>query len=271
LDNVGIQYGLKALNEGRITKAQFLDLNTLVGGYDNDGNMRRERSVADPEALRLAYAAGRINSGGGSLGSIPIISFRAYLDPQGDVHDRYRDFQIRARLQKAHGRSDNYVSWLSGPGLLLEVQEELALETMTRWLDSLARDTSSDPAIAKVVRAKPARAVDACWDSDATRIDEPFSDMASNRCNALFPYHLNPRLAAGAPLIDDLLKCATKPLSRGDYKVTFTDAEWQQMVALFPGGVCDYSKPGIGQGTITGTYQRLPLPPAAEAPRVTSR
>jgi Tannase-like family of unknown function (DUF6351) len=260
LDNVGVQYGLQALNAGIISKAQFLDLNARIGGYDQDGNIRVERSAADPEAVRLAYAAGRINSGGGSLGSIPIISFRAYLDDLGDVHDRYRDFQIRARLQKAHGRSDNYVSWLSGAGPLLEVQEELALETMSRWLDRLAADTSTDRQIVKVVRAKPPRAVDACWDPDATRLDEPFTTNASARCKKLFPFHLNPRVAAGAPLADDILKCATKPVNRADYKVTFTDAEWQNMTALFPTGVCDYSKPGINQGTVTGTYQRLPLP-----------
>lgn len=265
-DNVGVQYGLAALNGGKITTTQFLDLNARIGGYDNDGTIRGERSVADPEALRLAYAAGRINTGGGSLGSIPIISFRAYLDDVGDVHDRYRDFQMRARIQKAHARSDNYVSWLSANGPILAVQEALALDTMSQWLDALVRDTSSDPAIVKVVRAKPARAVDACWDRDATRIDEPFSDTPSNRCNALFPYHTNPRIAAGAPLVDDALKCATTPLNRADYKVTFTDAEWRQVTALFPNGVCDWSKPGIGYRTVAGTYQRLP-PPAATSTR----
>jgi hypothetical protein len=130
---------------------------------------------------------------------------------------------------------------------------------MSRWLDTLAADTSPDPAIVKVVRAKPVRAVDACWDKDATRIDEPFTPAPANRCNVIFPIHLNPRLAAGVPLVDDILKCTTTPLNRGDYRVTFTDAEWQQMSRLFPNGVCDYSRPGVNQGTITGTYQRLPL------------
>ena len=46
---------------------------------------------------------------------------------------------------------------------------------MSAWLDALVEDTSGDPEIEKVVRAKPARAVDACWDYDATRIDEPFT------------------------------------------------------------------------------------------------
>jgi hypothetical protein len=62
-----VQYGLRALNKGVITAAEFLDLNERIGGYDNDGNIRSERTVADPEAVRLAYAAGRLNSGAGGL------------------------------------------------------------------------------------------------------------------------------------------------------------------------------------------------------------
>jgi hypothetical protein len=57
-----VQYGLRALNKGVITAAEFLDLNERIGGYDKDGNIRSERTVADPEAVRLAYAAGRLNS-----------------------------------------------------------------------------------------------------------------------------------------------------------------------------------------------------------------
>ena len=38
LDNVGVQYGLEALNAKMITVDQFLDLNAKIGGYDIDGN-----------------------------------------------------------------------------------------------------------------------------------------------------------------------------------------------------------------------------------------
>src|SRR5437867_4005736 len=38
-DNIGVQYGLKALNSGAITKAEFLDLNEKIGGYDIDGHI----------------------------------------------------------------------------------------------------------------------------------------------------------------------------------------------------------------------------------------
>ncbi len=95
LDNVGVQYCLRALNEGIITPAEFLDLNRHVGGYDNDGNVRAERTVADTEALRLAYESGRVNVGAGGLGAVPILHYRTYNDPVGDIHDRFRDFSVR--------------------------------------------------------------------------------------------------------------------------------------------------------------------------------
>jgi hypothetical protein len=261
-DNVGLQYGLEALLAGKITPAEFVDLNTGIGGFDNDGNARRERSSADPDALRHAYAAGRVNQGGGALGSIPILHYRAYLDDQDNVHDRFRELQIRDRLKRATGRTDNDVAWLAAPGPMQQVVTELALDTMARWLDTLKSDTSKDPEIVKVIRAKPSRAVDACWDKDATRLDEPFSMDPSSRCNKLFPPHTNIHIAAGAPLSDDILKCQLKPLSRGDYKKgAFTDAQWTALTAAFPGGVCDYAKPGVGYGKVTGTYQALPLAP----------
>src|SRR6185312_14834283 len=54
-DNVGIQYGLKALREGAITAAQFVDLNTHLGGLDIDDNVQPQRSAADMAGLQRAY------------------------------------------------------------------------------------------------------------------------------------------------------------------------------------------------------------------------
>ena len=102
LDNVGVQYGLAALNAGRISTAQFLDLNERIGGFDNDGNVVGRRSEGDPLAIRAAYRTGRLTSGGGGLASTPIIDYRNYLDdqPDGDVHLRYHSFALRERLSR---------------------------------------------------------------------------------------------------------------------------------------------------------------------------
>ena len=109
LDNVGVQYGLNALNAGVISKAQFLDLNEKIGGYDSEGRVVSQRAVADPEALRRAYSTGRVTSGEGGLATTPVIDYRAYADdkPEGDPHLRFHSFMTRARLLKANGSVDN--------------------------------------------------------------------------------------------------------------------------------------------------------------------
>jgi hypothetical protein len=56
----------------------------------------------------------------------------------------------------------------------------------------------------------------------------------------------DPHTGAGAPLVDDVLKCQLKPLRRGDYAVTFTDSQWARLQAAFPTGVCDWSKDSVG-------------------------
>jgi hypothetical protein len=66
-DNVGVQYGLGALNSGAITTTQFLDLNQGIGGVDNDFNYTANRAVGDAAAIRRTYQAGLNMSGSGGL------------------------------------------------------------------------------------------------------------------------------------------------------------------------------------------------------------
>ncbi|MES3007586.1 MAG: DUF6351 family protein [Pseudomonadota bacterium] len=259
LDNTGIQYGLTALDSGIITVDEFIALNQHIGGYDRDGKPSSVRTSAQLEGLQNVYRAGRVNMGGGALGSVPILHYRSYNDALGDIHDRFRDFQIRERLHKANGRSDNQVIWIYGNREQAAMVAELALDTMTQWLDALQADQEDATAIDKVVRTKPAAAVDACWDKQGLRIEEEFVFMGAGLCNTLYPSHINPRLAAGAPLADDAIKCALKPLTRSDYPAAMNDAQWIQLQAVFAEGVCDYSKPGINQEPLAGTYLHLPL------------
>ena len=53
-DNVGVQYGLGALNSGAITTTQFLDLNQGIGGVDQDFNYTASRAVGDAGAIKRA-------------------------------------------------------------------------------------------------------------------------------------------------------------------------------------------------------------------------
>jgi len=254
-DNVGIQYGLKGLNEGVLTVDEFLEVNEKIGGTDIDGNNIDQRSVGDPIALRNVYGSGLINSGGGGLKNVPIIHFRAYSDNRSDIHSRERDLTIRARLQRANGRSDNQVIWVSGAQNGGPNLAPLVLDAMTKWLDAIVADPaplSTD----KVVRHKPAEAVDAYWDATGRKIAEVASWDNATAFNKVYPVHLEPRLAAGAPPANDIIKCQLKPIRMSDYKVTFTAAQQAKLRTIFPRGVCDYSKPGVGQVALRGAYQR---------------
>ena len=261
LDNIGVQYGLQALNDGVITTTQFLDLNAGIGGYDGDGNFRPERTVGDPEAIRLAYETGRLTNGGGGLATTPIIDYRAYSDDReaGDVHTRYHSFSMRERLQKANGRADNHVMLVEDDrhGLYSSASPVLAgaLRQMDRWLENLAADTSSDPQADKVARAKPADLIDACWsrDDEPVRIEEN-QVRGSGRCEELYPSSPSPREVAGAPLTSDIPKCQLKPIDPGDYGMELTPDEMDRLRGIFPDGVCDWSQPGVGQTDLRGTW-----------------
>ena len=250
-DNVGLQYGLAALNSGAITVDEFLDVNEKVGGTDIDGTVVAQRTEGDPIALKGMYESGLKASYNAALGNVPILMSRGYLDHRGDIHDRQRDFVVRARLERANGRSDNSVIWIASTVAPMAA----SLDTMNSWLDAM----TADPAplsIDKVVKHKPADAVDTCWDPSGAKIVEPASFSAQTKCNALYPVHSEPRLVAGAPLTNDVMKCQLKPINLSEYKVAFTDDQKSRMKTVFPTGVCDFSKPGVAQVPIKGTYQK---------------
>jgi hypothetical protein len=250
-DNVGLQYGLAALNSGAITVDEFLEVNEQVGGTDINGAVVAHRTEGDPIAIKAMYESGLKASYNAALGNVPILMSRAYTDHRGDIHDRQRDFVVRARLERANGRSDNTVIWIASTVAPIAA----SLDTMNAWLDAI----SADPAplsIDKVVKHKPAEAVDTCWDAGGHKIVEPASFTAKNRCNELYPIHSEPRLVAGAPLTNDVMKCQLKPINFADYKAPFSEAQKARLQAIFPSGVCDFSKPGLNQVPIKGTYQK---------------
>ncbi len=256
-DNTGVQYGLVALNEGRIGKELFLDLNEHVGGWDIDFNWRPERAEAAPDVVRIAYETGRVTSGGGGLATTPIIDERSYLDDVGNFHQSFYSFATRERLRRDNGNSNNYVLQRHGRDFSNAAKN---LELMNEWLDNLALDDSGGASAERVARDKPSELVDGCWDGDGNFIAEDsrfdmdrLYDNTEGRCNALYPPHTGPRLIAGGPLTNDVLKCQLKPVDPADYRVVFTDAEMERLRRIFPAGVCDWSKPGVGQ-TVNRTW-----------------
>lgn len=252
-DNVGVQYGLAALNAGLISKEQFLHLNENIGGWDIDVNSRPQRTVGDEDAIRIAYQTGRVTNGAAGLSQVPIIDDRAYLDDIGNFHASVYSFVTRARLERDNGHAGNYILRRHHRDLSLESEN---LELMDRWLANLHADNSSSAMLDKIVSAKPAELQNDCYaPSGEYLIDEPLFDMTAlynntaGPCNALYPPHAGLRLIAGGPLTNDILKCQLKPIEPEDYAVEFTEAELARLQTIFPEGVCDWSKPGVQQQT----------------------
>lgn len=250
-DNIGVQYGLAALNEGLIDKSLFLDLNENIGGWDIDVNSRAERTRADENAVRIAYETGRVTSGAAGLANVPIIDDRSYLDDIGNFHASVYSFVTRARLERDNGHAGNYILRRHDRELSLE-EENLAL--MDQWLAAIRERESGLPSLDTITAARPAALQNDCFAADGERIvAEPrfdrgrLFDNSAGPCNALYPPHAGLRLVAGGPLSNDVLKCQLKPLDPDDYAVSFNAAEQERLQEIFPDGVCDWERPGLHQ------------------------
>ena len=236
LDTVGIQYGFKALLNGQLTPAQFVDMNAKVGGHDIDYNAQPQRTVADPAALSVVYRSGYLNEANNL--HVPIIDIRGTSNVE--IHDSFHSWSMRARLDRANGNHDNQVIWdsFTSSGFVIDqALENQAFFLMDQWLSAIEADTSSRSLAQKVVYDKPAAAVDRCT-LPGTGVAAP----------CVIPQSGSARLGAGEPLTDDTAKCQLKPMKQADYlPVQFTDAQWNQLRGAFPTGVCDYTKAGVNQ------------------------
>jgi hypothetical protein len=283
-DNVGVQYGLNALRGGAITAEEFVTLNEKIGGTDADSNATAARSAADLAALGIAYRAGIVSSGT-NLGKLPIIDSRGF-DEQG-IHYIWRSFSERARIEAANGGNHgNQVMWRYGTALLPATPPQVtavtlrSLLTMDAWLSNLLT-TAPKAALndvrtqAQVIAAKPAGAVDFCFLTGDATFSNPVFDMGVCDADPRLAKHGSPRQVAGGPLAENILKCQLKPLDAADYLPAVLSAEQlARLQVVFPGGVCDYGKPGIGQQEPVSPLtfaagpggQPLPPPPVSRGP-----
>ncbi|MCU1596213.1 MAG: N-acetylmuramoyl-L-alanine amidase, partial [Frankiales bacterium] len=248
LGNAGIQYGLKGLRQGLITPAQFVDLNSHLGGLDINGDVSPSRFSGDKVGLDRVYSTGAVNSAN-NLDKVAIIDLRG-PDP-GAFHDVYRTYVLRNRLLRNFGTAANQVLWRGQVPLLGDTNYvDQAIFALDKWLDRVDRDRSSKPLPKKIIADKPADVGDRCTDGTGT-------SLPSEVCDQTVAAYASPRIAADGPTTDDVMQCQLKPLRRDDYAVSFTDAQWKALRTAFPGGVCDYSKPGVGQrGALSWlTYQ----------------
>jgi len=257
-DNVGVQYGLSALNSGAITVTQFLDMNASVGGFDTDANPVSARSVGDAGAILRANQSGLLLNGGGGLSAIPILDVsNIYAEDTSNYHMQWEHFSARERVLQANGNADNYIMWRGGPGTAPTLANPAApiaalsvnsIAAFEKWMEAIASDKSADPQRTKVLRNKPADLTEGCFDKSAVPkfiSEKQTMGTTGSQCNLLWPSGRFPRMEAGVGLASNNLKCELKPIAAADYKVTFTAAEMARLASTFPSGVCDFSKPGV--------------------------
>ncbi len=270
-DNVGVQYGLAQLNAGTVTADQFLDLNGSIGGYDRDGNYTTTRTIGDAGAIKRAYQSGLQLGGNGGLASIPVFDRTNFYDEDNYYHYQWFHFAVRERMLKANGDTKNHVMWRGGtsfPDLFGQTtagkaeRAAVAAKSLAegwpafiKWVAAYKTDASAALQRDKVIKAKPSEAVDGCYTLSTSpqfqaETQTLSSTGAAGTCNAIWPSWSYPRAQAGASVAADKLKCDLKPIAASDYAVTFTTIQLTRLSAIFPSGVCDWSKAGVNQTAV---------------------
>ncbi len=270
LGNEGVQYGLKALQDGLLTPQQFLELNTRIGAVDTNLNITAERLRPDFPALPNAYRTGILNTIV-NMDTVPIINMTG-PDP-GAAHDSVHGYWVRWRFDREFGHHDNHVMW-GGPAALIGDPNYMnqSLLAMARWLDAIEADTSERPLAEKIILNKPADVHDQCSDGAGNVVR---NEMCTDEEMMVFG---TPRTAAGDDIYGDMVQCVLRPFSRLDNyglgNLVWTEADWQRLEETFATGVCDYSQRPVGWeptitwlryqdaegGMITGGVQMDPAP-----------
>jgi len=256
-DNTGVQYGLKALASGAITPEEFVTLNETIGSYDRMGFSSSARAVADTFALETAYRSGLVPDYK-LLARVPMLDFRGYDDSltppvtntgRSGLHQIWKTFANRDRLQKANGTSANMAIWRFGispngvsPSTPMADQGFLAMD---QWLTAVKASTTGTLE-SRVLAGRPAAAADYCLLSTDPTQSVKVTDPAVCEADPLLKRGKSPREVAGGPLANDVLKCQLKPIDVAEYLPAVLSAlQLNRMKAVFAGGVCDYSKPGV--------------------------
>jgi hypothetical protein len=286
-DNVGVQYGLQALKEGKITLAQFLNVNAAIGGWKNPSEMVPEgypfsawNTIRDPnvppdptdfdpwsirnatfngsiasrtegsiEAMHEAYRSGHVFIG--KL-HIPVIDARHYLDPVLNMHHAQQSFATRQRLLDGQGHADNQLIWFAAPYYDLTME---AFELLDEWIYNIQHKVKGEGVVAN----KPDAAQDLCVDAAGNVIGKGpdawagiLDDKAPGLCTEAFPLYSTSRIVAGGDIKGDVFKCHLVPveeaIERGFYDpVLINDSVKAQLKVIFPTGVCDYSQGDVGR------------------------
>jgi acetyl-CoA synthetase len=265
--NSAVQYGLGALLAGRISAAQFVDLNEKIGGVDIDNTIVPSRTEADPDAVAKLHRGGFLNDFV-NMDTVAILDVRP---PEADdlpSHTQFHTWVARAELTAAHGHADNHIAWMIPGFASIGAPPEAAFVAMDQWLAAVEADESHSNLAEKIVANKPASLLDGVYDLQGVRTGD-LDDY-----HRLYPSYGNARTVAANGNLHSvkIAKPQLKPLDLADYPgVDFTDEQWLRLHQVFPHGVADWTKPGVGQTPTTPwlTYASgpggEPLQPAAQS------
>ncbi|NMF99363.2 DUF6351 family protein [Aromatoleum toluolicum] len=280
-DNVGVQYGLGALQNKRITPKQFLRLNARIGSWKPPADMQREhywlidggeselsafspwsahninlgaertrpapRFAGDLEAIAAAYRSGQVFLG---RIDIPVIDERLYLEAELDMHHTAASFSARARMIAAQGDAGNQAIWVSDKAY---DPTPRAFAAIDQWL----RAKRARPELSWA-QVRPGTASDRCFDArgrvmfKGDRVwDGNWNQRPTGACMRAYPIYSNSRMVAGDGITGDRFKCALQTVSAaldgGVYGPVDMRPYQSQLEQIFPDGVCDYRQPDQGR------------------------
>jgi len=182
LDNVGVQYGLQALEQSLITPEQFIDINQKIGGYDNNYDTTTSRFAAEEPALTNGYRGGAVNAANNLK-------------------------QVEGHFPK------NDVIWFGEAPLIGDPNYAAkALVAMDGWLSAVEADRRNVSLEQKIADDRPSTVHDQCSDiPDVDQVDVP--DVGEVCQSPLLQTRFaTPRMVAGESIATDQEKCELKPL-----------------------------------------------------------
>ncbi len=278
-DNQGVQYGLKALKEEKISVQEFLDINAKIGGWlpqfrmknsqywvlSGEPNLRdlslwsefnmthrgfptwpAPRSIANPKAIEAAFRSGMIFSGKLRM---PMIDLRHYLDDQVDMHYSWASLSARARIQTAMGQHNRQIIWVTRKPHFPILE---AVQQLEGWLDNQVNFPMK-----ALGQNRPITLKDACFDETGKVIaegtdvwDGEWNDKPKGSCLQHYPAYTSSRQVAGDNIQGMTIKCSLMSVADAIKAKLYDPIDMTQhqeaLETIFPKGVCDYSQPGKG-------------------------
>jgi hypothetical protein len=117
---------------------------------------------------------------------------------------------------------------------------------VSSWLDAL--EGRGGPRAEALDDARPLAAEDSCQPPGvATPVRGVHVWDEDSDCRTRYGVSGDPRIAAGAPRANDILKCELKAVDPADYEMELTVSEYEELLEVFPLGVCDWAFSGVGQ------------------------